>query len=563
MNMFLHNINDAQVALEDTIQAPQFVDAGYVKKFDRVIANPPFSQNYSREAMEFPQRFRYGFTPEKGKKADLMFAQHMIASLNDKGLMATVMPHGVLFRGGAEKAIREGIIRANIIEAVISLPPNLFYGTGIPACILVINKSKPKNLENSIFFINADGEFGEGRAQNYLRPEDIEKITFVFENKLEVLRYSRLVGLDEIEKHDFSLNIRQYVDNSPDPEIEDVRGHLLGGIPKREVALYDEELRRYGLTTDIILDEKDRDYCLFKSAIGNRQQIREIIDAHVALTKEDKKMDDALNEWWEGASVAIEKLPHHNRVANFRRSSIIALKEQLAATDILDQFQRAGVFVNWWERVRWDLKTIVATGWVPSLIPNEHIKNTFFKNEMTELDSLEGNALKLEAALAEKLDEVEMAENDDDENGKTAKGAKSYLKEQIENLKDSRTESAQREKKTFEGLLSAIESQEKDLKAARKIVKQKEEALENKIEERRTHFTENEAKDLILTKLYDVARDEMYRYLNTQKRSITAIFENLWNKYRVPLNQLRVARDDAAASLDDQLTVMGYLKNNA
>ena len=141
MNMFLHNINDAQVALEDTIQAPQFVDAGYVKKFDRVIANPPFSQNYSREAMEFPQRFRYGFTPEKGKKADLMFAQHMIASLNDKGLMATVMPHGVLFRGGAEKAIREGIIRANIIEAVISLPPNLFYGTGIPACILVINKS--------------------------------------------------------------------------------------------------------------------------------------------------------------------------------------------------------------------------------------------------------------------------------------------------------------------------------------------------------------------------------------------------------------------------------------
>jgi type I restriction enzyme M protein len=104
MNMFLHHINDAQIELEDTLQAPQFVEDGYIKKFDRVIANPPFSQNYSRATMEFPQRFRYGFAPEKGKKADLMFAQHMIASLNDKGVMATVMPNGVLFRGGAEKA---------------------------------------------------------------------------------------------------------------------------------------------------------------------------------------------------------------------------------------------------------------------------------------------------------------------------------------------------------------------------------------------------------------------------------------------------------------------------
>nr|WP_236777802.1 class I SAM-dependent DNA methyltransferase [Anoxybacter fermentans] len=175
MNMILHNIPDAHIENEDTLTNPMFVENGYIKRFDRVIANPPFSQNYTKANMQFPERFKYGFTPETGKKADLMFLQHMIASLKDDGVMATIMPHGVLFRGGQEKIIREGIVKDGIIEAIIGLPPKLFYNTGIPACVVVINKNKPEHLKNKILFINADREYGEGRNQNYLRPEDIEK----------------------------------------------------------------------------------------------------------------------------------------------------------------------------------------------------------------------------------------------------------------------------------------------------------------------------------------------------------------------------------------------------
>ncbi len=185
--MILHDIPDAYIENNDPIASPKFLENGYIKQFDRILANPPFSQNYSRTNMEFPERFKYGFTPETGKKADLMFLQHMIASLKDKGIMATVMPHGVLFRGGQKKIIREGIVKDEIIEAIIGLPAKFFYNVGIPACIIVINKAKPLELKNKILFINADREYGEGRNQNYLRPEDIEKIVTVLKKSLKHL----------------------------------------------------------------------------------------------------------------------------------------------------------------------------------------------------------------------------------------------------------------------------------------------------------------------------------------------------------------------------------------
>lgn len=246
MNMILHNVADAHIENDDTIEKPLHKEHGQLRRFDRVIANPPFSQNYSKANMEFASRFKYGFAPETGKKGDLMFVQHMIASLNERGMMATIMPHGVLFRGGMEKEIRTGIINDNLIEAIISLPPALFYGTGIPACVLVINKNKPDEWRDKILFINADAEYAEGKNQNRLRPEDIEKIDYVFTHKLELPKYSRLVSKAEIaDTHDYNLNIRRYVDNTPDPEPEDVRAHLLGGVPEREVRSYAPTLAKF------------------------------------------------------------------------------------------------------------------------------------------------------------------------------------------------------------------------------------------------------------------------------------------------------------------------------
>ena len=186
--------------------------------------------------MKFPTRFQFGWAPETGKKDDLMFVQHMVASLKSNGMMATVMPHGVLFRKWTEKIIRKGLVDANLIESIISLPPALFYGTGIPACIIVVNKNKDEKLKNKIFFVNADAEFGEGKVQNYLRPEDIEKIDFVLMHKKEIEKYSKIVDVTVIANdNDYNLNIKRYVDNTPDPEPEDVKAHLLGGIPISEI----------------------------------------------------------------------------------------------------------------------------------------------------------------------------------------------------------------------------------------------------------------------------------------------------------------------------------------
>jgi type I restriction enzyme M protein len=245
-----------------TLFNPLHVEDGELKLFDRVISNPPFSQNYTREGMKFTDRFTHGYCPEMGKKADLMFAQHMISVLKPDGMMATVMPHGVLFRGGEEKNIRKNFIDNDLLEAVIGLPPNLFYGTGIPACILVMRPpgAKPEERQGKVLFINADAEYYAGRAQNYLRPEHIEKITWVFENFVSLPGYSAIVTKAELANPDnnYNCNIRRYADNAPPPEPHDVRGHLLGGIPKAEVAAKSPLLNAHGFhATSILIARND------------------------------------------------------------------------------------------------------------------------------------------------------------------------------------------------------------------------------------------------------------------------------------------------------------------
>jgi type I restriction enzyme M protein len=216
MNMLLHGINDADLRNDDTLASPEHLHDGELTRFDRVITNPPFSQNYDKSTLKHTERFRYGYTPEGGKKADLMFLQHMIAVLKPGGMLATVMPHGVLFRGGEEGKIRQRIIEDDLLDTVIGLGPNLFYGTGIPAAILILRAkgSKPAERRGKVLFINADREFSEGRAQNFLRPQHEEKIT---------------------ADNDHNANIRRYADNAPPPEPQDVRAHLLGGVPMAEI----------------------------------------------------------------------------------------------------------------------------------------------------------------------------------------------------------------------------------------------------------------------------------------------------------------------------------------
>ncbi len=220
MNMLLHGRSSSRIEKGDTIREPRLVEGGALIVYDRVIANPPFSlEEWGREVAEGDryQRFRFGLPP-KGK-GDLAFVQHMVATMNANGKMAVVMPHGVLFRGATEGGIREGMLREDLFEAVIGLPSNLFYGTGIPAAILVLARKKAGARKGKLLFIDASRGFREGSAQNYLRDEDVQRIGATFHGFADVEKYARVVGIEEIEKNDWNLNISRYVDTA-DAEVK-------------------------------------------------------------------------------------------------------------------------------------------------------------------------------------------------------------------------------------------------------------------------------------------------------------------------------------------------------
>jgi type I restriction enzyme M protein len=223
MNMLLHGLPDARIEKGDTIRNPRLVKDGALEVYNKVIANPPFSlDDWGRETAENDSfgRFRFGLPP-KGK-GDLAFVQHMVATMGIHGRLGVVMPHGVLFRGAAEGEIRAGMLKEDLFEGVIGLPSNLFYGTGIPAAVLILSKKKPKERRANVIFIDASRGFMEGKAQNYLRDEDVEKIARTFHAGKDVERYARVVPLEEIEKAEWNLNISRYVDTTVDDEKVDV-----------------------------------------------------------------------------------------------------------------------------------------------------------------------------------------------------------------------------------------------------------------------------------------------------------------------------------------------------
>jgi type I restriction enzyme M protein len=622
MNMILHNITRFTIENGDTLEDPQILDHGQIRKFDRVLANPPFSQNYSRATLKFPSRFRE-WCPETGKKADLMFVQHMLASLKPDGHMATIMPHGVLFRGGKEKLIRELFINDDVIEAIISLPPGLFYGTGIPACVIVANKNKPDALRGKVLFINADREYAEGKNQNKLRPEDIEKIDFVFTHKRELPKYSRLVDTAEIaEKHDYNLNIRRYVDNTPDPEPEDVQAHLIGGVPETEVEARQSDFAKFGINSKILFQSERQSYLAFLPAIAAKPTIKATMECDGSLQKMITAHHNALEAWWRVARDDFAELREGKKMPEVRHELLSTIKKKLIPIGVLDEFKSAGVFVNWWQQIRYDLKTIISTGWHHTLIPDAYLIAAFFQAEADAVELLESKISKTQSELAEAVEtaqEVAAYEPDEDETV-TAAIIKKALKELIDDLKDSKGESARKELKNLQAQEKAIADLEKRIKESKTELKQLIDELQHRLQLKRLggsefkaesqrlltqvnvqlvalsvdnkeekkkitalqkdkvalevriaktdalvasiggELTEAEARLLILKKLYDLANGELNRYLNAEKRELIQIVENLWDKYAVSSRDLESERSNTRSRLDGFLAGLGYFK---
>jgi type I restriction enzyme M protein len=247
MNMLFHDAMGADIRKGDTIREPKHVEGGVLKTFDIVLANPPFSlKNWGLEEAQADiyNRFIYGLPT--ASYGDLAFVSHMVASLNAKGRMVTVIPHGVLFRGGGEQGIRSGFLKNDLVEAVIGLPTNIFYGASIPAALLVINKAKPVARKRKVLFIDASLGFVKDGNKNRLREEDVARIVTTFDDYTDIDKYARIVALEEIEKNEYNLNIARYVDKTVAENEIDIEA-VLEEIRelKEKAAATEEKLNKY------------------------------------------------------------------------------------------------------------------------------------------------------------------------------------------------------------------------------------------------------------------------------------------------------------------------------
>ena len=377
-----------------------------LKRFDRVLANPPFSQNYSKRDIKFASRFPV-WMPEKGKKADLMFVQHMLAVLNHDGRLASVMPHGVLFRGGEEKEARKYFIEQGYLEAVIGLPSNLFYGTGIPACILVMNKQGAATRDH-VLFINADREYREGKAQNHLRPEDVDKIIHAYRSGKDIPSYARNVHKSEIVAEEYNCNIRRYVDNAPPSEPQDVRAHLHGGVPIVEVDSLAHFWLNYPQLREDCFVERDELYVDIAPVISNKQDIADFVATHQAVTTCQEQFMQQLEAWWQANLPIVEALApdpenQHECSGNvylMRSTLLSSIAEEFAEQKLLTPSQVRGAFANYVDILKADFKSIAASGWGAELIPDQDILKSQFPELLDELAQTQARLAELQALFA-------------------------------------------------------------------------------------------------------------------------------------------------------------------
>lgn len=575
MNMLLHGIPDADIRQQDTLREPQHKDeSNQLRRFDRVLANPPFSQNYIKKDIQFPGRFPV-WMPEKGKKADLMFVQHMLAVLAATGRMATVMPHGVLFRGGEEREARKHFIDSGYLEAVIGLPGNLFYGTGIPACILVLNKDGAQQREH-VLFINADREYREGKAQNHLRAEDIDKVVHAYRAGQDIPAYARRVPVAEIAAEDYNCNIRRYVDNAPPPEPHDVRAHLHGGVPVAEVDALQHFWQNYpGLRESCFVPRHGTDiYADFTPDLQSLRAIAEHVAQHPAVQQRQDEFMQQLGTWWQANLPVVEALAPDATNQHSTQRNVYAVRAELlkgiertfGQQNLLTRYQVRGAFANFYQLLASDLKSIAASGWGPELIPDDDILQSQFPQVLAELESQHARLAELQALFAAASEEdFEDSEDTGVLPADQVKALKAAMKDAKGMAKLAKRDPALGDWQTFAAEVARIEAQlkrhkaledeAKTLKAHIKTTTDKKDAL---VEQARLKIGDDEARVIIIQRLGQVLLANYQHYLRADQRACVAAIENLWRKYAVTTKHIEAERDAAAVQLQKFLVELGY-----
>lgn len=551
MNLLLHGVRNADIRLGDVLENPLHIEDGELMRFDRVISNPPFSQKYSKDGLDYKERFRHGYTSQRAKRADLMFLQHMHAVLRQGGKMATVMPHGVLFRRRSEQDIRENILREDLLEAVIGLPPNLFYGTGIEASILVLRTkgSKPDERKDKVLFINADREYREGRAQNYLMPEHIEKIVTTYQNFEDVERYARVVPLDELEENDFNLNIRRYADNAPPPEPHDVRAHLVGGVPVKEIVAKQKMYDAIGLDPQALFENKDEEgYWEFDTSIEEQEDIQGAVVENPGVIAQKERLQTTFDEWWQEASTVLENLPGTNDLLGPRNRLIASFKERFQPLGILDRFETTGLVAAWWDEIDYEMRTLANQGfqavidsWMAEIKASINGKGS--KSEEDPLEhpfvefALPGYLVKMDKLASEEVN----------------------LKAQIDEgkrLQEEGDEATDEEIPTDDELT--------DLRRERRSIRNNLKELNNEFEDRLSESYKNvisskeSQQNLVLNIEKDRLRKDLIHRFTVKKNNAIDMLQNIWSKYFVSLAEIELKESKMKNKMEKIWSELSY-----
>lgn len=470
MNMILHGDAEAEIAPagHSTIAEPYFKENTndesntVIKRFDFAVANPPFSYKAWTNGLlrddtgaDIYRRFEYGEPPEKN--GDYAFLLHILKSLKSTGKAAVILPHGVLFRGNAEATIRRSLIKQGYIKGIIGLPTNLFYGTGIPACIIVIDKAGAKarldDPEGGIFMVDASKGFTKDGPKNRLREQDIHKIVDVFNNQLSQAGYSRKVPFEEIEGNEFNLNIPRYIDSSEPEDLHDLSAHLSGGIPNNDIDALNEYWQVFpNLRASLFADEREG----YGQALVKSAEVKNTILNHAEFKQFAEQSIAVFNQWQAQANLAT--IAQGDKPKAIIHTLSEALLNAYQTSPLLNCYDMYQIIMDYWaDTMQDDVYFITQDGWQAAnavrvleakkgeklketpdliidktkfkaeLIPPRLIVQRYYADEQTAIDAkqteFDAASAEREAYIEEHAVEGGLLEDAINESGKVNKGS--------------------------------------------------------------------------------------------------------------------------------------------
>ena len=592
MNMILHDFPTANIVAGNTLAAPKFKDGEQLRTYDYVVANPPFSDKTWTTGLTPStdpfQRFAWGEPP--AKQGDYAYLLHIIRSMRSTGKAACVLPHGVLFRGNAEATIRERLVRSGYLKGIIGLPPNLFYGTGIPACIVVLDKENAAGRKG-VFMIDASRGFRKDGPKNRLREQDIHRIVNAFTRQVDVPRYARMVPIDEIAdpKNDFNLNLPRYIESTETEDLQDIDGHLRGGIPERDVDALKAYWQVLPSVRSFLFECADRPgYARLKPTLT---EVKRAIFEHPEFSELQKKAGKLFADWGKAATPRLTgfgKDVHPRQLIETIAEDLLAAFRQASLLEAYDIYQH--LMDYWAESMQDDAYLIATAGWVKGAQPREIVqvkdKNSkltwlephdylkgkrrfksdlvpasilvarYFVAERSVLEALDDRLAAVEQQLKEMREEnggedgslAEVIEGEGDKQKITAKVVKARLKEVgADPLYADERAALER----YADLLK----QQLDVNAKRKAA-QKD--LDQKIDAKYPRLTEAEIKTLVvddkwMARLSTSVQGEVDRVSQTLSGRIHQLAE----RYATPLLKLTEEAKTLSGRVEDHLKMMG------